>query len=181
VLFRGSSDIAACIAFRAGRMQSPTAAEMEQTDHVAMQQLADTLCLWLCSEPPLPALPPRCLASLTLGKYKVLAKSSPEVKRVTKEDKFSFNSKFTDKMARIKVPLPPVDEKKKVSGKMAAVCWCCAAVCKHHRPCSCCRAARVQRRTGRGSNVCSTRMLLALQSPATPECAQHLLTHAGTC
>nr|ACJ85612.1 unknown [Medicago truncatula]AFK40323.1 unknown [Medicago truncatula] len=29
-------------------------------------------------------------------------------------DSFEFNSKFTDKMRRIKIPLPPVDERKKV-------------------------------------------------------------------
>lgn len=55
----------------------------------------------------------RLLHSLACAKYKVLAKE-PESKAVGKSDKFSFNAKFTDKMRRIKVPLPPVDEKKKV-------------------------------------------------------------------
>lgn len=41
----------------------------------------------------------------------------------------SFNNKFTDKMRRIKVPLPPVDEKKKVrcrgSNHVADTCMPC--------------------------------------------------------
>ncbi|MEW5319419.1 MAG: hypothetical protein WDW38_010572 [Sanguina aurantia] len=55
----------------------------------------------------------RMLHSLSCAKYKILAKD-PVSKNISKVDKFSFNSKFTDRMRRIKVPLPPVDEKKKV-------------------------------------------------------------------
>lgn len=29
----------------------------------------------------------------------------------------SFNNRFTDKMRRIKIPLPPIDEKKKVRSR----------------------------------------------------------------
>lgn len=55
----------------------------------------------------------RLLHSLSCGKYKILNKE-PNNKSVTPNDHFEFNSKFTDKMRRIKIPLPPVDEKKKV-------------------------------------------------------------------
>lgn len=47
-------------------------------------------------------------------------------KTISKSDKFRFNAKFTDRMHRIKIPLPPVDEKKKVSGG--------AGVCGQHFP-----------------------------------------------
>ncbi|XP_027339415.1 cullin-1-like isoform X2 [Abrus precatorius] len=55
----------------------------------------------------------RLLHSLSCAKYKILNKE-PSTKTVSSTDYFEFNSKFTDKMRRIKIPLPPVDEKKKV-------------------------------------------------------------------
>lgn len=88
----------------------------------------------------------RLLHSLSCAKYKILIKE-PSTKTISPTDVFEFNSKFTDKMRRIKVlispsifpaylyrrirkfiyidsavksirrvkiPLPPVDEKKKV-------------------------------------------------------------------
>ncbi|KAJ6794118.1 cullin-1-like isoform X1 [Iris pallida] len=55
----------------------------------------------------------RLLHSLSCAKYKILNKE-PNNKSITPNDHFEFNSKFTDKMRRIKIPLPPVDEKKKV-------------------------------------------------------------------
>ncbi|KAI3852446.1 hypothetical protein MKX03_009409 [Papaver bracteatum] len=56
----------------------------------------------------------RLLHSLSCGKYKILAKE-PNTKTVSQKDSFSWNVDFTDKMRRIKIPLPPpVDEKKKV-------------------------------------------------------------------
>ncbi|KOM33528.1 hypothetical protein LR48_Vigan01g308400 [Vigna angularis] len=64
----------------------------------------------------------RLLHSLSCAKYKILIKE-PNTKTISSTDYFEFNSKFTDKMRRIKggidkfcmqIPLPPVDEKKKV-------------------------------------------------------------------
>ncbi|KAG4942183.1 hypothetical protein JHK85_046829 [Glycine max] len=55
----------------------------------------------------------RLLHSLSCAKYKILNKE-PNTKTILSTDYFEFNSKFTDKMRRIKIPLPPVDEKKKV-------------------------------------------------------------------
>ncbi|KAJ1687745.1 Cullin family protein [Rhynchospora pubera] len=55
----------------------------------------------------------RLLHSLSCAKYKILNKE-PNTKTISPNDVFSFNSKFTDRMRRIKIPLPPVDEKKKV-------------------------------------------------------------------
>ncbi|KAK8928873.1 Cullin-1 [Platanthera zijinensis] len=55
----------------------------------------------------------RLLHSLSCGKYKILVKE-PSTKAVGPNNTFEFNSKFSDKMRRIRVPLPPVDEKKKV-------------------------------------------------------------------
>jgi len=55
----------------------------------------------------------RCLHSLACAKYKILVKE-PDDKKINKSDKFRVNAKFTDRMKRIKVPLPPVDEKRKV-------------------------------------------------------------------
>ncbi|KAL5541814.1 hypothetical protein UlMin_009524 [Ulmus minor] len=55
----------------------------------------------------------RLLHSLSCAKYKILNKE-PNSRTVSPTDVFEFNSKFTDKMRRIKIPLPPVDEKKKV-------------------------------------------------------------------
>ncbi|XP_047316092.1 cullin-1 [Impatiens glandulifera] len=55
----------------------------------------------------------RLLHSLSCAKYKILNKE-PSTKAISPTDYFEFNSRFTDKMRRIKIPLPPVDEKKKV-------------------------------------------------------------------
>ncbi|KAD6453837.1 hypothetical protein R6Q59_015626 [Mikania micrantha] len=55
----------------------------------------------------------RLLHSLSCAKYKILIKE-PNTKTISPSDYFEFNSKFTDKMRRIKISLPPVDEKKKV-------------------------------------------------------------------
>ncbi|KAJ4831195.1 Cullin-1 [Turnera subulata] len=55
----------------------------------------------------------RALHSLSCNKYKIL-KKDPASKTISQSDHFEFNSKFTDKMRRIRVPLPPVDERKKV-------------------------------------------------------------------
>lgn len=55
----------------------------------------------------------RLLHSLSCAKYKIL-KKEPSTKTISPSDVFEFNSEFTDKMRRIKIPLPPVDEKKKV-------------------------------------------------------------------
>ncbi|KAK4418166.1 Cullin-1 [Sesamum alatum] len=55
----------------------------------------------------------RLLQSLSCAKYKILNKE-PNTKSVSKNDYFEFNSKFTDKMRRIRIPLPPVDDRKKV-------------------------------------------------------------------
>ncbi|KAF9604479.1 hypothetical protein IFM89_006801 [Coptis chinensis] len=55
----------------------------------------------------------RLLHSLACAKYKILNKE-PNTKTILPTDTFEFNAKFTDKMRRIKIPLPPVDEKKKV-------------------------------------------------------------------
>lgn len=56
----------------------------------------------------------RLLHSLSCAKYKILTKV-PSNKTISPTDYFEFNRKFTDKMRRIKVPLPPVDERKKVA------------------------------------------------------------------
>ncbi|PIN02365.1 Cullin [Handroanthus impetiginosus] len=55
----------------------------------------------------------RILRSLSCAKYKILNKE-PDTKSVSENDYFEFNSKFTDKMRRIRIPLPPVDDRKKV-------------------------------------------------------------------
>ncbi|TYH58428.1 hypothetical protein ES332_D08G152700v1 [Gossypium tomentosum] len=55
----------------------------------------------------------RLLHSLSCAKYKILNKE-PSSKSISQSDSFKFNPNFTDKMRRIKVPLPPVDERKKV-------------------------------------------------------------------
>uniref|UniRef100_A0A9I9DPU7 Cullin family profile domain-containing protein n=1 Tax=Cucumis melo TaxID=3656 RepID=A0A9I9DPU7_CUCME len=55
----------------------------------------------------------RLLHSLSCAKYKILNKE-PNTKTISPNDHFEFNAKFSDKMRRIKIPLPPVDEKKKV-------------------------------------------------------------------
>ncbi|KAL9257939.1 Cullin-1-like protein [Drosera capensis] len=53
----------------------------------------------------------RLLHSLSCAKYKILNKE-PATKTISPTDHFEFNSKFTDKMRRIKISLPPVDKKK---------------------------------------------------------------------
>ncbi|KAA8549190.1 hypothetical protein F0562_000874 [Nyssa sinensis] len=55
----------------------------------------------------------RLLQSLSCAKYKILSKE-PNTRTVSPTDYFEFNSKFTDRMRRIRIPLPPVDERKKV-------------------------------------------------------------------
>ncbi|XP_019096794.1 PREDICTED: cullin-2-like [Camelina sativa] len=55
----------------------------------------------------------RLLHSLSCLKYKILIKE-PMSRSISKTDTFEFNSNFTDKMRRIRVPLPPMDERKKV-------------------------------------------------------------------
>ncbi|KAL4451507.1 hypothetical protein ABPG75_007169 [Micractinium tetrahymenae] len=53
----------------------------------------------------------RCLASLTHSKYKLLDQGG---KSISQTDKFRVNPKFSDRMRRIRVPLPPVDDRRKV-------------------------------------------------------------------
>ena len=48
----------------------------------------------------------RLLHSLSCAKYKILNKE-PSTKTISPTDVFEFNSKFTDKMRRIKVLIPP--------------------------------------------------------------------------
>ncbi|KAL2892031.1 Cullin-1 [Bienertia sinuspersici] len=55
----------------------------------------------------------RVLQSLSCAKYKILLKE-PSSRIVSPTDYFSFNSSFTDRMRRIRIPLPPMDERKKV-------------------------------------------------------------------
>ena len=70
----------------------------------------------------------RLLHSLVCAKYKII-KKDPDGKSIGKSDKFAFNNRFTDKMRRIKIPLPPLDEKKKVRmeeagpGRAAGRAW----------------------------------------------------------
>ncbi len=56
----------------------------------------------------------RTLHSISCAKYKLL-KKTPDNRVVTPQDSFAYNAAFTDKLRRIRVPLPPVDEKKKVT------------------------------------------------------------------
>ncbi|XP_058083811.1 cullin-1-like [Magnolia sinica] len=58
------------------------------------------------------AIVTRLLHSLSCAGYKILNKK-PNNKTVSKSDTFEVNSMFTDKKRKIKVPLPPMDEKKK--------------------------------------------------------------------
>ncbi|KAK1279137.1 Cullin-1 [Acorus gramineus] len=55
----------------------------------------------------------RLLHSLSCSKYKILNKE-PNNKIISVRDVFEFNPKFNDKMRRIKIPTPPLCEKKKV-------------------------------------------------------------------
>ncbi|CAH8392524.1 unnamed protein product [Eruca vesicaria subsp. sativa] len=53
------------------------------------------------------------LYSLSCGKYKILIKE-PATETVSRTDVFEFNSKFTARMCRVKIPLPHVNDRKKV-------------------------------------------------------------------
>ena len=55
----------------------------------------------------------RTLHSLACSKYKIL-KKSPEGRTISASDSFSYNPGFTDRARRIKVPVPPVEDRKKV-------------------------------------------------------------------
>ncbi|KAK4264654.1 hypothetical protein QN277_025800 [Acacia crassicarpa] len=55
----------------------------------------------------------RILHSLSCAKYKILSKE-PNTKTITQNDIFEFNSRFTDPMGKIKIPLPPIDDRRKV-------------------------------------------------------------------
>ncbi|GJS51470.1 cullin 1, partial [Tanacetum coccineum] len=55
----------------------------------------------------------RILHTLSCAKYKILIKE-PDTNTISPMDYFEFNSNFTDKKKRIKIPRPPDDEKKKV-------------------------------------------------------------------
>uniref|UniRef100_A0A2N9HEX2 Cullin family profile domain-containing protein n=1 Tax=Fagus sylvatica TaxID=28930 RepID=A0A2N9HEX2_FAGSY len=55
----------------------------------------------------------RLLHSLSCAKYKILIKE-PNTKTISPTDNFEFNYKFTDRMRRIKIPVAPLDERKKV-------------------------------------------------------------------
>lgn len=55
----------------------------------------------------------RILHSLSCAKYKILSKE-PDTKKVSPNDVFKFNSSFTDRMRRIRLPLVPIDDRKKV-------------------------------------------------------------------
>ena len=55
----------------------------------------------------------RNLHSLSCAKYKLLLKE-PENKSINQDDVFTYNEKFTDRMRRIKIPLPQINDKKKV-------------------------------------------------------------------
>ncbi|XP_062016341.1 cullin-1-like [Rosa rugosa] len=57
----------------------------------------------------------RTLHSFSCAKYKILLKE-PNTKTISPSDTFMFNSKFTDTMRKIRIPLPPLqDERKKVT------------------------------------------------------------------
>lgn len=75
-------------------------------DTLSFQQLRDTMKI------PDDDLS-RSLHSLCLGKYKLLLKSTPE-KKILATDSFSMNDKFVDRARRIRIPLPPVDDRRKV-------------------------------------------------------------------
>ncbi|KAL5220115.1 hypothetical protein ABZP36_024828 [Zizania latifolia] len=55
----------------------------------------------------------RALHSLSCAKYKILNKE-PSNRWISSNDIFEFNSGFTDRSRRIKVPVPPADEKKRI-------------------------------------------------------------------
>ena len=53
------------------------------------------------------------LYSLTCDKYKILLKT-PSTTSITASDDFKINLNFTDKRAKIKLPIPLLNEKKKL-------------------------------------------------------------------
>lgn len=55
----------------------------------------------------------RSLISLALGKHKMLIKS-PEGRTINKEDTFVLNEKFSDRARRVRIPLPQVEDRRKV-------------------------------------------------------------------
>jgi len=55
----------------------------------------------------------RTMHSLSCAKYKLLIKQ-PAGKTISKSDYFRFNADFTDKARRIKLAMPPADERKRV-------------------------------------------------------------------
>ncbi|XP_038979951.1 cullin-1-like [Phoenix dactylifera] len=55
----------------------------------------------------------RLLHSLSCAKHKILLKE-PNDRSISRNDIFEFNSRFTDRMRRIKIPLPSADEKKRI-------------------------------------------------------------------
>lgn len=55
----------------------------------------------------------RVLASLSILKHRVLAKTG-DARRVGPGDAFTVNAGFTDRMRRVKIPLPSSDDKKRV-------------------------------------------------------------------
>ena len=61
----------------------------------------------------------RPLHSLSCAKYKIL-KKEPDTKTISETDYFEFNSMFTDRLKRIKVPLPLVNDRKKVIETVAS-------------------------------------------------------------
>ncbi|XP_048136089.1 cullin-1-like isoform X2 [Rhodamnia argentea] len=54
----------------------------------------------------------RVLHSLSCAKYKIL-KKYPSTKTILATDEFEFNAMFTDRMRRIKISLPPAEERRK--------------------------------------------------------------------
>lgn len=56
----------------------------------------------------------RVLRSLSCSKYKILNKE-PNTKTISQSDSFEFNAKFSDRKRRIRIPLPPVDDKGKIN------------------------------------------------------------------
>lgn len=57
----------------------------------------------------------RVLFSFTMGKHKILLKSPKDGgKSINKTDSFSVNESFSDRARRIKIPLPPADDRRKV-------------------------------------------------------------------
>lgn len=55
----------------------------------------------------------KTLYSLACGRFKILLKT-PEEKQIKENDSFRVNTEFQEKMIRIRVPMPQVDERRKV-------------------------------------------------------------------